>query len=205
IDWSTIQISGTGRPGNRATAGLTVAEAARRAGRAAAEFCFDLLLADDLSTSCLMHIGNEENVRTILRHPAHLVGSDGLLAGERPHPRAYGTFPRYLGHYVREEGLLTLEECVAKMTGRAARRLGLTDRGRIARGLAADLVLFDPDTVAAEATFDEPRRTPRGIPYVLVNGTLVIDDGRRTGATPGRAIRRTGGRGRSATGGDFEQ
>ncbi len=194
VDWSAIQISGTKRPQNRAVVGLSVAEAARRAQRPVAEYCFDLLLADDLGTSCLMHIGNEENVRTILRHRAHLVGSDGLLVGERPHPRAYGTFPRYLGHYVREEGLLTLEECVAKMTGRAARRLGLADRGRVAPGLAADLVLFDPGTIAAEATFDEPRRTPRGIPYVLVNGQFVIDEGRRTTAAPGRAVRRTGGR-----------
>lgn len=191
IDWSTIQISGTREAGQREWVGFSVAEAAKRAGQSAAEFCFDLLLADDLGTSCLMHVGDEENVRTILRHPAHLVGSDGLLVGERPHPRAYGTFARYLGHYVREEGLLTLEECVAKMTGRAARRLGLTDRGTVAPGLAADLVLFDPDTVIDLATFDEPRRTAAGIPYVLVNGEFVIDDGRRTAALPGRAVRRT--------------
>ena len=191
IDWSAIQISGTRYPANRAWSGLSVAEAARHAGQPPAEFCFDLLLADDLGTSCLMHVGNEENVRAILRHPAHLVGSDGLLIGERPHPRAYGTFARYLGHYSREEGLLTLEECVAKMTGRAARRLGLTDRGRVAPGLVADLVLFEPDTVIDAATFDEPRRTPVGIPHVLVNGEFVIDDGRRTAALPGRTVRRT--------------
>jgi N-acyl-D-amino-acid deacylase len=96
---------------------------------------------------------------------------------------------------VRELGLLTLEECVAKMTGRAARRLGLTDRGTVAPGLAADLVLFDPATVADRATFDHPRRTPDGIPYVMVGGVLTIDDGRRTSALPGRSIRRaaTGG------------
>lgn len=190
IDWSRIQISGTLHAANRALAGLSVAEAARRAGRPAAEFCFDLLLDDNLGTSCLMHVGNEENVRAILRHPTHLVGSDGLLVGERPHPRAYGTFARYLGHYARDEGLLTLEDCVAKMTGRAARRLGLTDRGRVAPGLAADLVLFDPDTVIDAATFDEPRRTAPGIPYVLVSGEFVIDDGRRTSALPGRSVRR---------------
>ena len=190
IDWSTIQISGTRDAANRAWVGLSVAEAAARASQPAAAFCFDLLLADDLGTSCLMHIGNEENVRAILRHPAHLVGSDGLLVGERPHPRAYGAFARYLGHYVREEGLLSLEDCVAKMTVRAARRLGLTDRGRVAPGLVADLVLFDPDTVIDAATFEEPRRTAVGIPHVLVNGEFVIDDGRRTEALPGRSVRR---------------
>jgi N-acyl-D-amino-acid deacylase len=195
IDWSAIQISGTLRPGNGAVVGLSVAQAAERAGRPAAQFCFDLLLADELGTSCLMHIGDEENVRAIMRHRAHLVGSDGLLAGERPHPRGWGTFPRYLARYVREEGLLTLEECVAKMTGRAARRLGLSDRGRVAPGLAADLVLFDPETVLDRATFDDPRRTALGVPYVLVNGEFVIDGGARTAALPGRALRRRAGAG----------
>lgn len=190
IDWSAIQISGVRRAANGAAVGLSVAQGARRAGLAAAEFCFDLLLADDLGTSCLMHVGHEENVRTILRHPAHLVGSDGLLVGERPHPRGWGTFPRYLARYVRDEGLLTLEGCLAKMTGRAARRLRLADRGVVAPGFAADLVLFDPETVADRATFDEPRRTPIGIPHVLVNGEFVIRDGARTTALPGRAIRR---------------
>jgi N-acyl-D-amino-acid deacylase len=190
IDWTTIQISGVRNPALSEHVGRTVAEAAERAHAAPAAFCFDLLLADRLGTSCLMHVGHEENVRAIMRHPTHLVGSDGLLTGGRPHPRGWGTFPRYLSRYVRELGLLTLEQCVAKMTGRAARRLGLADRGRIARGLAADLVLFDPGAVADRATFDQPRRTPAGIPYVLVNGEFVIDEGRRTDALPGRAVRR---------------
>jgi N-acyl-D-amino-acid deacylase len=194
VDWSAIQISGTRHAANSKQAGLSVAEAAARAGKPPAQFCFDLLLADELGVSCLLHVGNEENVRAILRHPAHLVGSDGLLIGERPHPRAWGTFPRYLGHYTRDEGLLTLEECVAHMTGRAARRLGLADRGRVAPGLAADVVLFDPDTVADQATFEQPRRAATGIPYVLVNGEFVIDDYRRTAAAPGRALRRSAGR-----------
>jgi N-acyl-D-amino-acid deacylase len=192
IDWSTIQISGVRRATNSAVVGLSVAQAAQRDGQPAAAFCFDLLLADDLGTSCLMHVGDEDNVRTILSHRAHLVGSDGLLVGQQPHPRAFGTFPRYLARYVRDEGLLTLEECVAKMTGRAARRLGLVDRGVLARGMVADLVLFDPATVADRATFDEPRRTPDGIGYVMVNGQFVIDGGERTMAVPGRSIRRTG-------------
>lgn len=192
IDWEAIGISGTRQARNGAYVGLSVAEAARRTGQAPAEFAFDLLLDDRLGTTCLMHVGHEENVRAIMRHPAHLVGSDGLLVGDRPHPRGWGTFPRYLGRYVREEGLLTLEDCVAKMTGRAARRLGLADRGRVAPGLAADLVVFDPAAVADRATFEEPRLAPTGIPYVLVNGEFVIDEGVRTGASPGRAIRGTG-------------
>ena len=187
IDWSSIQISGSSVPD---VAGQTVADAAARAGSAPAEFTFDLLLADDLGTSCLMHVGDEANVRTILQHPAHLAGSDGLLTGERPHPRGWGTFPRFLAHYVRDERLLTLEECVAKMTGRAARRLGLRDRGTITPGAYADLVVFDPDSVVDRATYDQPRLTPLGIPYTMVNGEFVIDEGVRTNALPGRAIRR---------------
>ena len=101
----------------------------------------------------------------------------------------YDSFVHNLARYVRELGLLTLEECVAKMTGRAARRLGLTDRGVVAPGLAADLVAFDPATVADRATFDNPRATPVGIPYVMTNGEFVIDGGARTPALPGRSVR----------------
>jgi N-acyl-D-amino-acid deacylase len=194
VDWPTIAISGVRDPANARWVGMSVAQAARAAGldpaSQATDFYLDLLLADDLGTSCLMHVGNEENMRLIMRHPRHLVGSDGLLTGERPHPRGWGAFARYLGHYVREEGLLGLEECVAKMTGRAADRLGLADRGRVAPGLAADLVLFDPLTVADRADFDHPARTPDGIPYVLANGVFVIEDGVRTPALPGRSVRR---------------
>jgi N-acyl-D-amino-acid deacylase len=187
IDWTSIQISGSG---DGSVVGLTVAEAAARRGRRPAELCFDLLVDDDLATSCLMHVGDEANLRAIMRHPRHLVGSDGLLVGGRPHPRAWGTFARYLGVYVRELGLLTLEECVAKMTSRAARRLGLTDRGTVATGQVADLVAFDPASVIDRATFDEPRQTAGGVPYVMVNGEFVIDGGTRTAATPGRSVRR---------------
>ncbi|MCA1655899.1 MAG: amidohydrolase family protein, partial [Pseudonocardiaceae bacterium] len=169
--------------------GHSVLASARAAGRPPGELYFDVLVAERLGTSCLMHVGHEGNVRAIMRHPAHIGGSDGLLAGERPHPRAWGTFPRYLGHYVRELGVLGLEECVAHLTGRAARRLRLTDRGLVREGYAADLVLFDPATVADRATFAEPRQPAVGIPYVLVNGVPVIEDGRHTGALTGHSIR----------------
>jgi N-acyl-D-amino-acid deacylase len=195
VDWATIQISGVRRPEQAPLVGLTVAEAAHRAGRPPAELYFDVLVADRLGTSCVMHVGHEDNVRAIMRHPAHTGGSDGLLVGERPHPRACGTFPRYLARYVRELGVLSLEECVAHLTGRAARRLRLADRGRIREGYAADLVLFDPETVADTASFDDPRRAPRGIPHVLVNGVPVVTEGARTGALPGRSVRNRGAAG----------
>ena len=112
------------------------------------------------------------------------------MIGAKPAPRTYGTYPRILGELVREERVLGLEEAVRKMTGASAARLGLTDRGVIADGLKADLVVFDPARVRALATYEEPRRFPEGIPYVLVNGVLVVDGGEHTGATPGRALRR---------------
>ncbi|TCO53164.1 N-acyl-D-amino-acid deacylase family protein [Actinocrispum wychmicini] len=192
VDWDTIEINGVRREENSRFVGHSVAESARRAGRPPAELYFDVLVAERLGTSCLMHVGHEDNVQAIMKHPAHTGGSDGLLVGERPHPRAWGTFPRYLARYVRELGVLDLEECVAHLTGRAANRLRLADRGLLREGYTADLVLFDPDTVADTATFDEPRQAATGIPYVLVNGTPVIDDGTHTGALPGHSIRNQG-------------
>ncbi|GGM70606.1 N-acyl-D-amino-acid deacylase [Longimycelium tulufanense] len=189
VDWDAIEINGVRRAENNALVGFSVAESARRAGRSPAQFYFEVLLAEQLGTSCLMHVGHEGNVRAIMRHPAHTVGSDGLLVGERPHPRAWGTFPRYLGRYVRELGVLGLEECVAHMTGRAARRLRLLDRGLVREGYVADLVLFDPDTILDTATFDQPRQPAVGIEHVLVNGVPVLWNGNPTGALPGRSVR----------------
>ncbi|GAA3462206.1 amidohydrolase family protein [Saccharothrix longispora] len=189
VDWEAIEVNGVRRAENGHLVGLSVAEAARRAGRPPAELYFDVLVSERLGTSCLMHVGHEDNVRAIMRHPAHTGGSDGLLVGDRPHPRAWGTFPRYLARYVRELGVLGLEECVHHLTGRAARRLRLADRGLVREGFAADLVLFDPDAVADTATFDEPRQAAAGITHVVVNGVPVLDDGRRTGALPGTSLR----------------
>ncbi|GII61549.1 N-acyl-D-amino-acid deacylase [Sphaerisporangium krabiense] len=191
VDWATIQIAGTRSPALAVRAGRTIADLAAESGRAPFEVFRDQLLDDELGTTILQLVGNEENVRAIMRHPAHTAGSDGLLTGARPHPRAWGTFARYLGHYARDEGVLTLEECVAHLSGRAARRLKLDGRGFVRAGYHADLVLFDPATVADTATFEDPRRTPDGIPHVFVGGVSVISDGRPTGALPGRALRRT--------------
>ena len=111
--------------------------------------------------------------------------------GAKPHPRAWGTFPRYLGHYVRELGVLGLEECVQHLTGRPAARLRLVDRGLVRVGQHADLVIFDADRVLDTATYDEPGQQAEGIDWVLVDGQPVIEDGSRTEALPGRALRRT--------------
>ena len=110
-----------------------------------------------------------------------MIGTDGVLIADKPSPRTYGSYPRILGQFVREERLLGLEEAVHRMTGMPAARLGLTDRGRIADGLAADLVVFDPATVRTPATYEEPRQYPVGIPMVIVNGVPVVDGGEHTG------------------------
>ncbi|MDA1358722.1 D-aminoacylase [Glycomyces luteolus] len=188
VDWSKIEIAGVADPRLRGLVGRRVSEAAE--GRRPAEFFLDLIVRDEFGTACLLHEGNEENVRAIMRHGVHTGSTDGVLSGEKIHPRAWGSFARYLGHYTRELGLMTVEECVAHLSGRPAAVLGLKDRGLVKEGYAADLVLFDPQTVDARATFAEPRRQAAGIPYVFVNGALAIAEGRRTGDLSGRSIRR---------------
>ncbi|MFE0641379.1 amidohydrolase family protein [Streptomyces sp. NPDC058877] len=182
VDWTTIEVSGVADPA------LTDHVGRRLDGWATAR---RLLLSDRLGTTILQHVGHEENVRTIMRHRAHTGGSDGILQGLKPHPRAYGTFPEYLGRYVRELGVLSLEECVAHLTSRPAARLRLPDRGLVREGYVADLVLFDPTTVASGATYERPRTLPVGIPHVLVDGRFVMEDGRRTDVLAGRSVRRT--------------
>ncbi|MFG1810626.1 amidohydrolase family protein [Streptomyces sp. NPDC049040] len=183
MDWSTIEVSGTADPALAGRVG------SRLDGWPAARA---LLLADRLGTTILQHVGDERNVRTVMGHRTHTGGSDGILHGAKPHPRAYGTFPHYLGHYVRELAVLTLEECVAHLTGRPAARLRLADRGLIREGHRADLVLFDPATVASGATYERPRTLPTGIPHVLIDGRFVIEDGRRTDVLAGRSVRSAG-------------
>ncbi|MCX5399387.1 amidohydrolase family protein [Streptomyces sp. NBC_00102] len=192
IDWDTIEISGVTVPGLSGYVGHTVAASARKRGEEPWTTARRLLDQDRLGSTILQHVGHEENVRRIMRHRVHTGGSDGILRGDKPHPRAYGTFPHYLGHYARELGVLGLEECVAHLTSRPAARLRLTDRGLVRTGYRADLVLFDPSTVAAGSTFEAPRTLPVGIPHVLIDGRFVIEDGRRTQVLAGRSVRSTG-------------
>lgn len=189
-EWDTLEISGVTDPALSGLVGRTIAQIAAAEPRDPFDVFVDVLVRDELGTGILQHVGHEENVQAIMRHPRHTGGSDGLLVGAKPHPRAWGTFPRYLGHYGRDLGVFSLEECVGHLTGRPAARLGLRDRGLVREGYAADLVLFDPDTVADAATYAQPRQPAAGIPYVLVNGAVALDDGKRTDALAGRALRR---------------
>ena len=142
---------------------------------------------------------SEEDVRTISAEPTALIGSDGpcvapygITGQGKPHPRLYGTFPRLIGRYGRDLGLLSLPQAIHKMTGGAARALGMVDRGILREGHAADLVIFDADNIIDQATYDEPHQYPAGIQTVIVNGTVVVEQGEHSGALPGRLLRRRG-------------
>jgi N-acyl-D-amino-acid deacylase len=194
MGWDMLQIGGIIGEHDPAVVGMYLPDAAARAGQTPYEFYVDLLIRTRLGVSCLAHIGNEENVQTILQHPAHIVGSDGILIGNRPHPRGWGTHVRFLAHYVRDMELLTLEEGIRKMTSASARRMGAMDRGLVRPGLKADLVIFDPNTLQDTATYENPISYPDGVHFVVVNGILVIEEAQPTGATPGRALREPYGR-----------
>jgi dihydroorotase/N-acyl-D-amino-acid deacylase len=147
--------------------------------------------------NAIYHVLDESDVKRIMAHPQTMIASDGRLSqpGDgHPHPRAYGTFPRVLGRYVRDERVLTLEQAVHKMTGMPAARLGVQDRGILRVGAFADIVVFDPATVADRATFAEPHQYPVGIDYVIVNGKLAVDGGKFSDVRAGRVLRRPAGR-----------
>ncbi len=150
------------------------------------------VLAEEPSATVVLHVMEEDDVRTVLAHPGIMIGSDGIPAVEgTPHPRLYGTFARVLGRYGRELGLLTLEEAVHRMTGRSAEVFGLVDRGVVRPGAFADLVLLDPDEILDRGTYAEPHRRPAGIAGVWVNGVRVVGpDGSHLGTRPGRVLRR---------------
>ena len=131
----------------------------------------------------------EADMRAILSHDCCMIGSDGLPHDKRPHPRLWGTFPRVLGHYARDEKLISLEAAVHKMTGLTADTFGLKDRGRIAPGLKADITVFDADAIIDEATYEAPNRPAKGIAHVLVNGQLSWSQGAPTGPRGGRFLR----------------
>ncbi len=190
VEWDTIEISGVRHPELGGAVGHTVADLAADSAREPFAVFVALLQGDRLGTGILQHVGHEENVRAVMQHRVHTGGSDGILVGDKPHPRAWGTFPRYLGHYCRELGLMSLEETVHHLTGRPAERLRLARRGLVREGYAADLVLFDPDAIIDTATYPNPRQAAVGIHTVYVNGVPALADGRPTGALAGRVLRR---------------
>jgi N-acyl-D-aspartate/D-glutamate deacylase len=193
LDWDDIMIAYA--PSRPDAQGRRLGEIARARGADPLDTAFDLILAEHGKGYMILFQLDEADLRRALGHPHVMIGSDGSslavdgeLGAGKPHPRSYGTFPRVLARYVREQRLLSLEQAVWKMTGLPAGRLGLRDRGVLAVGARADVVAFDAGAVADTATFEEPHRYAAGIPYVLVNGRVVIEGGTHTGALPGEVL-----------------
>ncbi|MDP9243670.1 MAG: amidohydrolase family protein, partial [Chloroflexota bacterium] len=188
--WHDVRLGYFTRPEHLRWEGRTLGELIDERGEDPVDVLCDLLLEENLHVNEVTPGPWSETLPRFLHHPVGMIGTDSTFVGTKPSPRTYGSFPRILGQFVRDEALLSLEEAVRKMTSAAAARLGLTDRGLLRDGLAADLVVFDPARVRSNATYEEPRRFPDGIEHVIVNGTVVVDGNAHTGATPGRVARR---------------
>ena len=196
--WDAVRVAVS--PHRPECEGRTLGDIARSRSFDGVDAVCDFLIADRGATRVLIASMAEEDVRELLRSPMVLVGSDGYavapygVTGQgKPHPRCYGTFPRVLGQYVRELRLLTLPQAIHKMTGGPAAAIGLVARGLLRAGYRADVTVFDPETIAERATFDEPHQYPVGIVTVIVNGVPVVDGGEHTGALPGQVLRRRSG------------
>lgn len=195
--WDKVVISYVLTEKNRKFEGKNILEASREAGKPPYEFMRDLLIEENDQVGIVIFMMKEENLSRILAHPLVGIGTDGearapygLLGRGKPHPRVYGTFPRAIGKYVREEKLLKLEEMLKKMTSFPAKKFGLQKRGVVRAENIADLVIFDPDKIIDKATWKEPHQYPAGVEYVLVNGEIVIDKGSHTGKLPGKILRK---------------
>jgi N-acyl-D-amino-acid deacylase len=201
--WGTVSQGGVGFDQifiasckRRELEGLSLAQIARQSGIAPADTLMNLLLEQKCTVGMVSFSQSIENVAKVIAHPSLMIGSDSipLFEGDgdkpgKPHPRTYGTFPRVLGEYARQRRLISMETAVHKMTGMAAARLRLKDRGLLREGWAADVTVFDPATVKDESTYPDPHRYPSGIPYVIVNGAVAVDVGRMRGAGAGRILR----------------
>lgn len=182
-------ISSVASEKNRWCEGLTVGTIAERLRKDAWDVMCDLMVEENLAVAFYSFSGDMNDVKVIITHPAHMFCSDALRIGGMPNPRTYATYPRVLGQLVRDEKVMPLETAIRKMTSFPAQRFGIPDRGILRDGMKADVVVFDPLTVSGVATFENPKQFPIGIEYVFVNGTMVVERGRHTGATPGEPLR----------------
>lgn len=197
---SGVMIAGVSTDSLRRYQGMRLNQVAEARGQEVVDALMDILLADRAGTSAIYFSMSEEDIEYAMRQPWMMVGIDaGARAADstvtgKPHPRAYGSFPRILCRYVRERNVITLPDAIRRFTSLPASRVGLDDRGVIKEGMYADFTIFDPNTVCDRATFEEPVQVSAGIMHVIVNGVPVLRDGTPTGARPGRALRRGGGR-----------
>ena len=191
-DWnSRIYISGVGSSRNKWCEGLTLQEISDKSGKEVVDCVCDLLIDENMEVSYISsreYPGGDKTVQAIMQHPASMFISDGTLIGDMPHPRGYGAFPKSIRWLVRDNKLLTLEKAINKMTFFPARRYGLKNRGILADGMKADIVVFDPDKISDEATYTKPKQHPVGIEYIFVNGKLVVENGKHTGILNGEPV-----------------
>ncbi len=187
--WDDVRLGAFTSPGLLEWEGRTLGEMIAERGDDPVDVLCDLLIEEDLRVNQVTPGPWTETLRDFIRHPVGMIGTDSTFVGDKPSPRTYGSFPRVLGQFVREEALVSLEEAVRSMTSAPAARLGLTDRGLIRDGNAADLVILDPERVRSNAIYEQPRQFPSGIECVLVDGQVVVEVGEHTGARPGRVLR----------------
>jgi N-acyl-D-amino-acid deacylase len=186
--WDAVVVSSVAGDADPAVVGQSVEQIAEARGVEPVAAVCDVLLASELEASMTLHQLREDDVRAVLESERICIGTDGIFGGGKPHPRVYGTYPRILETYVREENLLSLEAAVRKMTSLPARIFGLDRKGIIRPGMDADLVAFDPRFVSTDATYETPRRYPAGIDHVLVNGEFVVREGESTTHLPGEVV-----------------
>jgi N-acyl-D-amino-acid deacylase len=196
--WKTIVISTVVSEKNNKYEGMSIADASGIVGKEPFDFTMDVLTEEEMNVSANYFTMSEENLVKIYRKPYTMIGSDsacrahyGPLAEGKPHPRAFGTFPRVLAVYVREKGIMDISTAVKKMTSDPCRKLGIQKRGELREGFYADMVIFNPDTIMDKATFSEPIQYPEGIDYVIVNGNITVEKGEHTGCKSGRVLRKT--------------
>ena len=195
VAWGSTWLTNFDQPHNAVYDGRSVSDIAELRGQDPADAFFDLLADEKLQVTSVGQGTNPQTLPAFVAHPYGMVASDAILFGEFPSPRSYGCFPVVLAEFVRAEKHLQLPEAIRKMTSFPAQRMGLPDRGLLRDGFKADIAIFNPNTVKALATKENPKQYPVGIEYVIVNGKVVIERGENTGALPGRALRR----GRSST------
>lgn len=188
VGWENIFINWVYSRQNKKMEGRNLRGIAASCKKDPAQTLFDLLISEKGRATMVVFCNCEENMRNMMQQPMTMIGTDGIHLGQKPHPRLYGTFPRVLGKYVREEKLLSLEEAIHKMTYLPNQRLGFADRGAIRKGFFADIVVFDPDTIRDCATYKDPKQYSQGIEYVLVSGKVVVEKGEHTGSLPGRVL-----------------
>jgi N-acyl-D-amino-acid deacylase len=195
--WDAVLIAGVKKEGNKKFEGKTIQQIVSESNEDPFEFTRDLLLQENGSVSMCGFGMSEENTSRILSHPLCMIASDasaratyGKLSEGNPHPRSYGTFPRFLGRYVRQNKIVSLPEAIRKITSFPAETLGISNRGKIEKGMMADIVCFDYENLIDKSDYVNPHQYSQGVQYVIVNGQVVIDKGEHTGKLPGQILKK---------------